>query len=99
MKKVITSSRTLWFGLLTMVMMLASQSALAEYVPLTALSGIDAWSGGGEDHKSLVDANVGTKWGCWFDPSLSDAESWPTNTDNSSNICYIIIKAEKAVVP
>lgn len=99
MKKVITSSRTLWFGLLTMVMMLASQSALAEYVPLTALSGIDAWSGGGEDHKSLVDANVGTKWGCWFDPSLSDAESWPTNTENSSNICYIIIKAEKAVVP
>ena len=98
MKKVFTSS-ALWSGIIALVMMMASQSAWAEYVKLTALEGVDAFSGGGESHKSLVDANPGSKWGCWFDPSLSDEDSWPTNTENSSNKCYIIVKAEKAVVP
>ncbi len=99
MKKLITSSSALWSGIIALVMMMASQSAWAEYVKLTALEGVDAFSGGGESHKSLVDANPGSKWGCWFDPSLSDEDSWPTNTENSSNKCYIIVKAEKAVVP
>ena len=82
-----------------MAMLMVVHSARAEYVKLTALAGIDAWSGVGETHESLVDSNIETKWGCWFDPDLSDEESWPTNDNNSSNICYIIVKADKSVVP
>lgn len=99
MKKLFTSSGILWSCFVALAMMTISLNARAEYVPLTPLAGIDAWSGNGESHPSLVDQNTQTKWGCWFDPSLSDEDSWPTNGDNSSNICYIIVKAGKAVVP
>ena len=96
MKKLFTSS-TLWSCLVALAMMMASQSARAEYVKLTALAGVDAWSGGGETHPSLVDTKIDTKWGCWFDPSLE--VGWPEDPEQSSNICYIIVKAEKAVNP
>ena len=101
MKKVFTSSRALWSCLVVMMMM-AAQSAWAEYVPLTALDGKLSYgqtSIGKETYDKLVDMKIDTKWGGWFDPSLSDEESWPNNTDNSANVMYIIIKAEKAVVP
>ena len=85
MKKVFTSS-TLWSCFIALAMMMASQSAWAEYVKLTALSGTGGT--GGEGYASLVDAKVGTKMGHSFDPGNPDrAEAW------------IVVKAEKAVVP
>ena len=86
MKKLITSSSALWTGLIALVMMMASQSAWAEYVPLTALSGTGGT--GGEGFASLVDQDINTKMGHSFDPS---------NPDRA--LAYIIVKAEKAVKP
>lgn len=85
MKKVFTSN-ALWSCLIALVMMMASQSAWAEYVKLTALSGTGGT--GGEGYASLVDAKEGTKMGHSFDPNNPDrAEAW------------IVVKAAKAVVP
>ena len=85
MKKLFTSS-ALWSCLVALAMMLSSQSAMAEYVKLTALSGTGGT--GGEGYASLVDAKTGTKMGHSFDPSNPDrAEAW------------IVVKAAKAVVP
>ena len=86
MKKVITSSSTLWSSLVALVMMFAAQSAWAEYVPLTALSGTGGT--GGEGYASLVDADITTKMGHSFDPA---------NPDRA--LAYIVVKAEKAVTP
>ncbi|MBR4643541.1 MAG: dockerin type I repeat-containing protein [Bacteroidaceae bacterium] len=86
MKRKFTSSSTLWSCLIALVMMMGSQSAWAEYVKLTALSGTGGT--GGEGYASLVDANVDTKMGHSFDPA---------NPDRA--LAYIIVKAEKAVVP
>ena len=102
MKKLITSSSTLWSCLVAMVMMLASQSVKAEYVPVTVLDGKLSYgqsSLGAETYDKLVDQNIQTKWGGWFNPELSDEDSWPVNTGNSANVMYIIVKADKAVVP
>ena len=85
MKKVITSSSSLLSCLIAMVMMLASQSAWAEYVPLTALSGTGGT--GGEGFASLVDQKEGTKMGHSYDQNNPDKPAW------------IVVKAEKAVVP
>ena len=86
MKRIFTSSSTLWSCFIALVMMMASQSAWAEYVKLTALSGTGGT--GGEGYPSLVDAKPGTKMGHSFDPSNPDrAEAW------------IVVKAAKAVVP
>ena len=90
MKKLFTSS-ALWSCLIALAMMTASQSAWAEYVKLTALDGWNAWSGGGEEYPSLVDANIQTKWGTWFQPQSEQYED--------ERIAYIIVKAEKAVKP
>ncbi len=85
MKKLFTSS-ALWSSIVALVMMMSSQSALAEYVKLTALSGTGGT--GGEGYASLVDAKENTKMGHSFDPSNPErAEAW------------IVVKAEKAVVP
>ena len=102
MKKLFTSSGTLWSCFVALAMLMASQSARAEYFKLTAVDGMLSYgqSGlGAETYDKLVDANIDTKWGGWFDNSLSDEESWPVNTDNSANKMWIIVKAEKAVVP
>ena len=64
-------------SLATTVLFLSSQNVWAQYVPLTPLDGINAWSGGGETYESLVDEKTSSKWGCWFDPDLTDEESWP----------------------
>ena len=86
MKKVFTSS-SLWSCFIALVMMMASQSAWAEYVKLTALSGSKSLSDG-EGCAKLVDAVSATKWGQSFDPSNPDrANAW------------VVVKAEKAVVP
>ena len=85
MKKVITSSSTLLSCLIAMVMMLASQSAWAEYVPLTALSGTGGT--GSEGFASLVDQKENTKMGHSYDQNNPDRPAW------------IVVKAEKAVVP
>ena len=86
MKRNFTSSSTLWSCFIALAMMMASQSAWAEYVKLTALSGTGGT--GGEGYPSLVDAKEGTKMGHSFDPSNPErAEAW------------IVVKAEKAVVP
>ena len=85
MKKVFTSS-SLWSCLIALVMMMASQSAWAEYVKLTALSGTGGT--GGEGYASLVDANVSTKMGHSFDPNNPERDQ-----------AWIVVKAEKAVVP
>lgn len=87
MKKLFTSSRSLWVCLFAMMMMASSQSAWAEYVKLTALSGSKDLANG-EGCGKLVDQKVGTKWGQSFDPGNPDrADAW------------IVVKAEKAVVP
>ena len=86
MKRNFTSSSTLWSCFIALAMMMASQSAWAEYVKLTALSGTGGT--GGEGYASLVDAKEGTKMGHSFDPSNPErAEAW------------IVVKAAKAVVP
>lgn len=86
MKKVFTSS-SLWSCFIALVMMMASQSAWAEYVKLTALSGSKSLSDG-EGCAKLVDAVSATKWGQSFDPSNPDrANAW------------VVVKAEKAVLP
>ena len=90
MKKLFTSSGTLWSCLIALVMMMAAQSALAQYVPLTALAGTGGT--GGEGYPKLVDMLDGrdgrahSKWGQGF------------NSDNG-DIAWIIVKASKAVVP
>ena len=86
MKRFFTSSGTLWSCLFAMAMMVTAQSARAEYVKLTALSGTGGT--GGEGYASLVDAKVATKMGHSFDP---------TNPERDK--AWIVVKAEKAVVP
>ncbi len=88
MKRFFTSSSTLWSCLVAMAMMVTAQSARAEYVKLTALSGTGGT--GGEGYASLVDTKVSTKMGHSFDPASSDS----TRTK-----AWIVVKAEKAVVP
>ena len=103
MKKLFTSSGILWSCFVALAMMMISQNARAEYVKLTAIDGKLSWGqgdpSGKECYPKLVDANINTKWGGWFDPSLSDEDGYPNNPDNFANIMYIIVKAEKAVVP
>ena len=101
MKKLFTSG-TLWSCFIAVAMMMASQSVRAEYFNLTAVDGMLSYgqSGlGNETYDKLVDANIETKWGGWFDNSLSDEDSWPVNTDNSANKMWVIVKAAKAIVP
>ena len=85
------------------LVLLPSQSIMAQYKKLTALDGMLSYGqqsvSHAEAYDKLVDANKDTKWGGWFDPSLSDEDSWPLNTGNSANKMYIIVKAEEAVVP
>ena len=85
------------------LVLLPSQSIMAQYKELTALDGMLSYGqqsvSHAEAYDKLVDANKDTKWGGWFDPSLSDEESWPQDTGNSANKMYIIVKAEEAVVP
>ena len=84
MKRFFTSSSTLWTCLIALVMMMGSQSAMAEYVKLTALSGTGGT--GGEGYAKLVDTKVDTKMGHSYDPG-------------NSKPAWIVVKAEKAVVP
>ncbi len=99
MKKLFTSSGTLWSCLIALVMMMAAQSASAQYVPLTALAGQNAYNGGDEHHEKLVDGKdglsgrSGTKWGTWYDPTGFNPD-WPLEYE-----AYIIVKASSAVVP
>ena len=88
MKKVFTSS-SLWSCLIALVMMMASQSAWAEYVKLTALSGSKNLSDA-EGCAKLVDASTPTKWGQSFDPNSEDA---------GRKYAWVVVKAEKAVIP
>ncbi len=90
------------------MMMMAVQSAWSQtytggYVALTAVDGMLSYGqsepGGKETYDKLVDRNINTKWGGWFDASLSDDDSWPINTDNSANKMWIIVKAESPVTP
>jgi len=88
MKRFITSSSTLWSCFVALAMMMTAQSARAEYVKLTALSGTGGT--GGEGYASLVDTKISTKMGHSFDPNGSDA---------NKKYAWIVVKAEKAVVP
>ena len=96
MKKLFTSSGTLWSCLVALAMLTVSQSAMAEYVKLTALSGVTGHAGAGEDYTKLVDANTGTKWGCQFDPS---GEGTAPDGSAAKTELWTIVKAEKAVLP
>ena len=101
MKKLFTSSSILWMCFVALAMM-TSQNARAEYVKLTALDGMLSYGQnalGAETYDKLVDADIQTKWGGWFNPALSDEEAWPINKGESANRMWIIVKAEKAVVP
>lgn len=103
MKKVFTSSGILWSCFVALAMMMVSQSARAEYVKVTAIDGMLSWGQANKDNKEaypkLVDMNIETKWGGYFNPDLTDEDSYPQNPDESANKMYIIVKAEKAVVP
>ena len=90
-------------SLATAVMLLSSQSSMAQYVKLTALDGMLSYGQTDRSHsesfEKLVDANDQTKWGGWFNPEFTDEDSWPLNSGESANKMYIIVKAEEAVVP
>ena len=92
MKKLFTSSNTLWSCLIAMVMMMASQSAWAEYVKLTALSGTGGT--GGEGYASLVDTKDGrdgrpaTKWGQSY--NINNPDRYPA---------WVIVKADQPFTP
>ena len=90
MKRLFTSSSSLWSCVIAMVMMAFSQSVHAEYVKLTALSGSKDLNNG-EGCSKLVDTKVGTKWGQSFDPANVD--------DPGRTYAWVVVKAEKAVVP
>ena len=102
MKKFFTSSGILWSCFVALAMMMTSQSARAEYVKLTAIDGMLSYYQFDTSHKEaypkLVDANIDTKWGGWFNIYLSDEAAWP-KAEDSANKMYIIVKAEKPVVP
>ena len=69
MKKLITSSSTLWSFLIAMVIMMASQGAWADYTKYIKLTAVDGWAAySNESYSSLVDANPKSKWGTWFQP-------------------------------
>ncbi len=79
------TSKRLFLTLATaLVMLLSGQSAMAQYVPLTALNGTSGT--GGEGYPKLVDAKSATKWGQGYDVRNGD-------------VAWIIIKAESPVVP
>lgn len=85
------------------MMLLSSQSVMAQYKELTALDGMLSYGQSSVSHAEaydkLVDKKENTKWGGWFDPSLDDEGSWPIDQANSANKMYIIVKADEAVVP
>ncbi|MBO7099262.1 MAG: dockerin type I repeat-containing protein [Bacteroidaceae bacterium] len=101
MKRFTLKQMVLSLGVATML--LSSQSVMAQYQKLTALDGMLSYGQSsvshGEAYDKLVDRDEGTKWGGWFNPALSDEESWPLNQAESANKMYIIVKAEEAVVP
>lgn len=91
MKKVFTSSRVLWSCLFALAMMCVSQSAWAEYVKLTALSGSRNLNDN-EGCAKLVDTYDGrngrgaTKWGQQTNFANGD-ERW------------VIVRADKVFAP
>ena len=100
MKKL--SLKQMVFSLAAAMMLLFSQGAMAQYKKLTVLDGMLSYgqsAGHAEAYDKLVDTKEQTKWGGWFDPSLTDEDSWPINQANSANKMYIIVKADEAVVP
>ena len=91
-------------SLVTSLMLLASQSVYAQYVPLTVVDGSysygqSAKNPGSHAFDKLVDTKVTTMWRAWLNPSLTDDQAYPANTSMSANVLYVIVKAEKAVVP
>ena len=101
MKRFTLKQMVLSLGAATML--LSSQSVMAQYTKLTALDGMLSYGQSSVSHAEaydkLVDAKENTKWGGWFDPSLSDEEAWPVDQGASANKMYIIVKADEAVVP
>ena len=89
MKKLITSSSTLWSCLVALAMMVTAQSARAEYVKLTAVDGQLSYGQAtvehAESYAKLVDTKIDTKWGGWFDPALSDEDSCSNMTAAFAN--------------
>ncbi len=85
------------------LMMLSSQSVMAQYFKLTAIDGMLSYGqtdvSHGESYAKLVDASISTKWGGWFDKSLEDEKAWPINQNGSANKMYIIVKTDEPVVP
>ena len=76
------------------MLLLFGQSVMAQYKKLTALDGMLSYGqqsvSHAEAYDKLVDANQDTKWGGWFDPDLSDEDSWPQDQGASANKMYII---------
>ena len=101
MKRFTLKQMVLSLGAATML--LSSQSVMAQYTKLTALDGMLSYGQSSVSHAEaydkLVDTKESTKWGGWFDPSLSDEEAWPVDQGASANKMYIIVKADEAVVP
>lgn len=90
MKRFTLKRMTLFLA--TALMLLSSQSVLAQYVKLTPVDGQNAYNSDSEGYDRLVDRDKSTKWGTWFDPAGS--EDWP-----DEGIAYIIVKAEEPVAP
>lgn len=83
--KRLTLSHKAFKALASAAMLIAGQSAMAQYVGLTALSGSKIKQNEGVEY--LVDGKIGTKWGQSF--------NW---TDPNSQ-AYVIMKADQPVVP
>ena len=75
--------RFIWSCFIALTMFITSQSLHAEYVKLTALDGVNNGNGESEYYDKLVDADPATKW----------------YSRKEGGIMYIIVKAEKPVVP
>lgn len=77
-------SRKVYAFVVSVMMLFAAQSVMAQYVPMTFLNGSKT---GNEGAQELLDQKTNTKWGQSFNPN-----------DQNSN-CYVIFKTDNAVVP
>ena len=96
--------KRLTLSLVTSLMFIASQSVMAQYVPLTVVDGKYSYGQtaakpGSHAFDKLVDASESTMWRAWFNPKLADEDAYPEDNGASANELYIIVRADSAVVP
>ncbi|MCR4593356.1 MAG: dockerin type I repeat-containing protein [Bacteroidaceae bacterium] len=79
-------------SLATTAMLLFSQGiCAANHIRLTPVDGYIYYSN--ESYENLVDENINSKWGTWFQPDEN------ANTYSKERIAYIIVKAYEPILP